>query len=208
MAKRKRNKPKPDPAWTPFVDETLSTPDSFFDTVLNTKEERAWFEAVYRNSRYQVMRFKVPVDKWPGGYVEWLNIKRLDRDWIHDWRELQRIKNEICGKDREAVEIYPHELRLVDTSNQYHLWVMAPGTMLPFGYFFRAVLPHIPSDRFAKGSVHANAQQREFEDPPEDMIDPDSFVEAIHQYEARGDNTVVAPMSLDGAVDAAEGHES
>jgi hypothetical protein len=44
---------------------------------------------------------------------------RLDGQAIHDWRELQRIKNEIVGDEIEAVELYPAESRLLDTANWY-----------------------------------------------------------------------------------------
>lgn len=53
-----------------------------------------------------------------------LSIHRHDRAPARDWRHFQRIKNEIVGPEYEAVEVYPSEVRLVDTSNQYHLWVM------------------------------------------------------------------------------------
>jgi hypothetical protein len=51
-----------------------------------------------------------------------LSIKRIDQEPVHDWRDLQRIKNQLLGPDCEAVELYPAEERLVDTANQYHLW--------------------------------------------------------------------------------------
>ena len=40
----------------------------------------------------------------------------------HDWREMQRIKNEVCGHEWEAVELFPAETRLIDPSNYYILW--------------------------------------------------------------------------------------
>ncbi len=52
-----------------------------------------------------------------------LSIKRLDLLPIHNWRHMQQIKNDICGDEREGVEIYPAMSRIVDTTNQYHLWV-------------------------------------------------------------------------------------
>lgn len=72
--------------------------------------------------------------------VTWLSIKRRDKEWIHDWRDLQRIKGEICGPEREAFELYPAESRLNDTANQYHLWVLAEGMLMPVGYTDRSVL--------------------------------------------------------------------
>ena len=63
-----------------------------------------------------------------------LSIKRIDQQPVHDWRDLQQIKNDLFGVDREAVELYPRESRVVDTANQYHLWVAPPGYMFPFGF--------------------------------------------------------------------------
>jgi hypothetical protein len=45
------------------------------------------------------------------------------------------IKNEIAGPEVEAFEIYPRESRLMDTANQYYLWVLPPGQTIPAGYF-------------------------------------------------------------------------
>lgn len=52
-----------------------------------------------------------------------LNIRRRDGAHdIRDWRHFQRIKNDILGPECEAVELYPAESRLNDTSNKFHLW--------------------------------------------------------------------------------------
>ena len=73
------------------------------------------------------------------GLIDYLTIKRHDKKAIHDWRHFQIIKNELCGEDREAVEIYPAENRLVDTANQFHLWVIPNGDSMPFGFTERLV---------------------------------------------------------------------
>lgn len=61
------------------------------------------------------------------------------RSTRHDWREFQRIKNEVVGPEREAVELYPAESRLVDTANEYHLWVAGEGVTIETGFSKRAV---------------------------------------------------------------------
>lgn len=48
------------------------------------------------------------------------------------WAERQRIKNELFGRERTAVEVMPPESELVDEANMYHLWVMPVGYVLPF----------------------------------------------------------------------------
>ena len=49
------------------------------------------------------------------------------------WAEKQEIKDELFGKRRVAVEVYPAEDRLVDVADVYHLWVFEKGFQLPFG---------------------------------------------------------------------------
>lgn len=92
------------------------------------------------NHLYQVAvgRFEPKNEgEWP---VVHLSIKRRDRRPIHNWRHFQQIKNELVGDSCEAVEIYPADSRLVDTSNQYHLWVIAdPQFRMPFGFQVRMV---------------------------------------------------------------------
>jgi hypothetical protein len=46
--------------------------------------------------------------------ITWLSIKRNDAAPIHSWQHLQQIKNDICGEDREAIELYPAMSRIVD----------------------------------------------------------------------------------------------
>ncbi len=115
---------------------------------------------IYVNDGYQVN-----VRKLPEGW-EWLSIKRKDKEAIHDWRELQEIKNKLCGKEREAIELYPAESRLVDSSNQFHLWVLPEGEKFPFGYGDRLVVKG--HDDYIEGK--GGSKQREFVDEPEDAI--------------------------------------
>lgn len=79
-------------------------------------------------------KYEVTVDKSMKDII-WLSIKRLDKKPIHDWRDLQRIKSEIVGPEYEAMEIYPAESRVVDTANQFHLWVFNdPAYTIPVGF--------------------------------------------------------------------------
>jgi hypothetical protein len=83
---------------------------------------------VFKNLDYQVAVRKTPTDMpredGQEGFVNLvhLSIKRLDRKPARDWRDLQRIKNQLLGEDCEAMELFPAESRLVDTANQTHLW--------------------------------------------------------------------------------------
>lgn len=94
------------------------------------KHEPAWSEAdartyveqlarehqLFANSRYQVA-----VRRVADGAVH-LSIKRIDQQAIHDWRDLQRIRNELVRPECESVELYPAESRVVDVVTQFHLW--------------------------------------------------------------------------------------
>jgi hypothetical protein len=67
--------------------------------------------------------------------VIWLSIKRNDKTPCRSWRDFQDIKNQLVGPENEAIEIFPAESRLIDTSNQYHLWAFSdPNYRLPFGF--------------------------------------------------------------------------
>ena len=61
-----------------------------------------------------------------------LSIRSQNRKAIRDWRHLQRIKNELVAPYREAIEIFPPEHLMIDTANQYHLWVLTAGKTTPF----------------------------------------------------------------------------
>jgi hypothetical protein len=111
------------------------------------REDQLGTDEVWANDHYQVIVYRDPAKApelpdassgWPN--MIWLSIKRTDQEPIHDWRELQEIKNMLVGRENEALEVYPAESRLVDTANQFHLWVFSdPKIKLPFGFFTRAV---------------------------------------------------------------------
>lgn len=108
------------------------------------KEIREWMEGeaahdVYLNDTYQVQVRRNNGDESGVQHV-WLSIKRIDRESIHDWRDLQEIKNQLVGPECEFVELYPAESRKTDTANQYHLWGTDSTTLrLPFGFNQRMV---------------------------------------------------------------------
>lgn len=136
----------------PQKDATMAKLDSI------AHEDRPF--TIWMNNRYQVALYEdAPQEGWPPMYH--LSIKRLDKQPIHDWRDLQRIKNELVGPEHEAIEIFPAESRLVDTANQYHLWVFkSPEVRVPVGFTVRMV-----SNTSEGGSV-----QRPF---PSDATPPD-----------------------------------
>lgn len=109
-------------------------------------------ETVWVNDRYVVTRHVTPNQdaRWLSEYgpvsdpppaIVHLSIRRTDRQAIHDWRHLQKIKNELIGRENEAIELYPAESRLVDEANQFHLFGFADPTLRwPVGMTYRAVV--------------------------------------------------------------------
>lgn len=84
----------------------------------------------YVNRIYSVMVF---AQETRDGIVDHLMIRRHDGAAIRSWSDLQRIKNDLAGPDRTAVEVYPPADEVVDQANSYHHWVLPPGSRLGFG---------------------------------------------------------------------------
>lgn len=57
------------------------------------------------------------------GEVEHICIRNADNTDI-PWAEKQRIKNELVGRKRTAIEVFPSEDRLIVQADMYHLWVL------------------------------------------------------------------------------------
>lgn len=96
--------------------------------------DNGWFgqlDRVYvdNSQKYSVMCREIETPEM--GKVTHAVIKCVSDDDI-PWREKQRIKNEIFGKDACAIEVFPKEEELVDEANLYHIWVLHDYT-LPFG---------------------------------------------------------------------------
>ncbi len=106
---------------------------------------------VWKNDEFEVAisRIKSMNSSMPD--ILHLSIKRLDKEAIHDWRKMQEIKNTLVGPEHEGIELYPAESRLVDSANQYHLWVFDdPEFRLPIGF----------NERLVTDNPGGNAKQR------------------------------------------------
>lgn len=107
---------------------------------------------IYINNKYQVNLRRHPMN------LVHLSIKLLTKDPVHDWRDLQQIKNELVGPECEGIELYPAESRLVDGANQYHLWVWNdPTYRIPIGF---------NSPRSVSSQTFGNGKQRPYEAKP------------------------------------------
>lgn len=106
------------PEWTPFTrsSDVLGIPQ-------------------YVNSRYSVTvcRWRMRLFADRPQVVYRLGIQNFDQSARHDWRDFQRIKNELIGPEAEGLELYPAESRLLDPSNYYLLWVLPKGDRVPLG---------------------------------------------------------------------------
>lgn len=119
------------PAWTPFIRQ----PDRIVPEGASDKVRRAIeCQEVYMNSQYRVHVVHNITNGFNMGGITWLSINNVDRNARHDWRDFQRLKNELTDPERDAVEIYPAESRLQDTADQFHLWVFPLGTPFPMGF--------------------------------------------------------------------------
>ncbi len=157
---------KPPAPWTAFARATpVASPPGEAERIaaalhvpladVQRQIDTSLFSELWKNSRYQVAidRASVVGENWPP--MIHLSIKSLDRRPIHDWRDLQRIKNELLGPEYEAVELYPRASRVVDLANQYHLYAFAdPALLFPFGFAdgMRSDAPKVGQARQRKGA--------------------------------------------------------
>lgn len=154
--------------WTPFRE--VSPPDAI--------SERARPHCLFVNSIYQVSVWFEKSEVF--GEMAHLSIKTHDKQPRHDWREMQRIKNEICGEETEAVELYPAESRVVDTANQYHLFVFRVYK-LKLGF----------SERLVGDAPNANLPHTSRQRPwrpefrPEDVISDAEMAVKVEEFKRR-----------------------
>jgi hypothetical protein len=137
MSKR-RKKPPTARVWTPFEEarpvrnEKARALDPDLYDMMQAEFDTGQVR-LYLNSHYTVhVRFLTSPGDHAGALH--LSIRHNDRRAVRDWRHFQRIKNELAGPEREAVELYPAESRLVDEANSYHLWVAPEGEPIAVGF--------------------------------------------------------------------------
>jgi hypothetical protein len=117
---------------------------SFFKGRTPTVTEKAFFveSAVQRMTAvniYENDTYHVEVKHAPP-FIH-LDIRRRDGKTCNEWQDFQRIKNELVGPEHEALQLFPAESRLVDTGNEYHLWVCTDTqARFQFGFKNRFVL--------------------------------------------------------------------
>ncbi|GKU76877.1 hypothetical protein [Paenibacillus sp. L3-i20] len=86
---------------------------------------KAWVD---ESLQYCVMSREIKTEWGNVDHVCMRNATETDIPWM----EKQRIKDELFGYDRTAIEVYPTEPELIDEANMYHLWVLPKGFKMPF----------------------------------------------------------------------------
>ena len=128
--------------WAPLVKLDMDNPEHFRpDIDINDLEyDECWVNNIYTVKVYYPDNSAAC--QFPNNKFTLLSFRNhANSHHAHDWRDMQRIKNEICGYERTAVEIYPPMSNLVDTCNQFHLWVYPEDYELDFGYKASEVMP-------------------------------------------------------------------
>lgn len=102
------------------------------DHRVGTLEAPAGLQRAWRSPLYLVQLYHL-ASRDARGFVEVLMVRRRDGRPVREWTHLQRIKDELVGPERTAVEVYPARADVVDTAHMYHLWLIPPGERLAFG---------------------------------------------------------------------------
>lgn len=76
----------------------------------------------WKNNLYVVLWVPGSMTEW--GPLDRLMIRRNDGGVGIPWAHKQRIKNEIAGPERVAVEVFPAADELIDNANLYHLFLL------------------------------------------------------------------------------------
>ena len=137
MSKHKGGRTLPQKVWTPFQEGIP------YANGKEAKESLREHETLWANPFYVVHKFLF--EGTEEGAIH-LSIRHQNRKAIRDWRHFQRIKNELVGAEREAIEIFPPESQLVDTANQYHLFVLPAGATSPFTWNAGRMVTSEPDD--------------------------------------------------------------
>lgn len=73
------------------------------------------------------------------GLVTPIGIRRHDGGDRVLWSDMQRIKDELFGSDRVAIQVFPATEDLVDEANMYWMWLLPEGVRFHFKLSQRTV---------------------------------------------------------------------
>lgn len=148
---KKRKAPTPKKEWQPLIKSPAWADEQRHAEIVS--KIRAHFPGLTDDeirARAPDDIFAMPAEVWGNDRytvtVHYLDDNRDDfvevgihnhKRTIHvPWRHVQQIKNELFGADREAVQLFPAEDRLVDCANEYWIYIYPTGTapMRPLKY--------------------------------------------------------------------------
>lgn len=113
--------------WTPWEQKDLAWLQAGIATLgLSGLQD---IEAAWVNNLYSVQQYSLMID---GKRFLHLMVRRHDEGTHIPWSHLQRIKNELIGEERWAVQTFPAEEELVDQANLFHLFVYPADVPNPF----------------------------------------------------------------------------
>ena len=119
-------------------------------------------EEVWANDKY-VVHVRKDIEAM-GQLMTHLSIRNADNTAIRDWRDMQYIKNELVGEENEGFELFPKESRLVDTANQFHIWVFqSTEGGVPIGWSERVVTDLCEHPQHKHKLLTKGAKQRLFD---------------------------------------------
>lgn len=81
-----------------------------------------WMTRCFRNNQFTVM-IHDKANTSAGPAIRAMIQKHDDTPIKNHWATLQRLKNEIFGKEVIAIEYYPKETQLINDHNIYWLWI-------------------------------------------------------------------------------------
>lgn len=94
---------------------------------INHNVERAW-----RNSDIVVLEYRMRIWwGWRRIKIRHLAIKTRQDVALYKFYSLMDIKNQICGEECAAVQVYPKQSEIMDAANLSHLFVFPEKFKLP-----------------------------------------------------------------------------
>lgn len=106
-----------------------------FKDITNEEHTRSVIDSVKINPKkvYVNGLFVVQVYDYP---CTWGNVERVMIRWNdarpdHDWALFQKIKNDLFGEHRVALEVYPSEENKQDVANIYWIFLLPDGFDCP-----------------------------------------------------------------------------
>lgn len=104
--------------WNEFKDVTIEAIKKHWKF---NPESKFRPDAVYQNNKFIVQIFVSQIRN--GRRYKKIMIRRSDSEPIYSWQDLFRIKNELFGEEKEAIQFFPKKSELIDQANLYWLWI-------------------------------------------------------------------------------------